>query len=143
MPRTRGWIWPKDPRPGNFAKWKRGSRLRDILTNKGPDIFVGTLDGHIPVPRRPRWSRWQDVLGYDGDGSEEKRESMPWARRRNQRYNFRTRRYEEPNMRMWSDVEYFDADPLGGYLKVPYAVRDWQGLEGTWFEWQHHYGAWP
>lgn len=43
MPDTHGWIWPKDPRPGNPAHWPRRWRLFDVFTNKGPDIFVGRI----------------------------------------------------------------------------------------------------
>ena len=38
-----GWIWPKDPRPGNPKKWPRRWRLLDVLQNKGPDIYVGVI----------------------------------------------------------------------------------------------------
>ncbi|KAI9372753.1 hypothetical protein BJX61DRAFT_542406 [Aspergillus egyptiacus] len=40
---TIGWIWPKDPRPGNPRRWSKWSRLSDILKGKGPDIFVGRI----------------------------------------------------------------------------------------------------
>ncbi|KKK18535.1 hypothetical protein P175DRAFT_0277758 [Aspergillus ochraceoroseus IBT 24754] len=43
MPPTVAWIWPKDPRPGNPSRWPRRWRLFDVLTNKGPDIFVGKI----------------------------------------------------------------------------------------------------
>ncbi|KAJ5734350.1 hypothetical protein N7493_003136 [Penicillium malachiteum] len=50
---TLGWIWPKDPRPGNPTSWPRRWRLRDILTNKGPDIYVGVINKKRPPERRP------------------------------------------------------------------------------------------
>ncbi|EYE91382.1 uncharacterized protein EURHEDRAFT_242778 [Aspergillus ruber CBS 135680] len=43
MPSTYGWIWPKDPRPGNPSHWPRRWRLFDIFRNRGPDIFVGRI----------------------------------------------------------------------------------------------------
>lgn len=63
MPDTYGWIWPKDPRPGNPKHWPRRWRLFDILTNRGPDIFVGRIrsgaknrsadiDGRMKVNKR-------------------------------------------------------------------------------------------
>lgn len=38
-----GWIWPKDPRPGNPSTWPRHWRFLDVFTNKGPDIYVGKI----------------------------------------------------------------------------------------------------
>ncbi|KAJ5747957.1 uncharacterized protein N7511_009653 [Penicillium nucicola] len=38
-----GWIWPKDPRPGNPKKWPKHWRFLDVLQGKGPDIYVGTI----------------------------------------------------------------------------------------------------
>ncbi|KAL4875456.1 hypothetical protein BJY04DRAFT_224013 [Aspergillus karnatakaensis] len=53
MPADIGFIWPKDPRPGNPRKWSKLWRLADVLKGKGPDIFVGRIG---PRPRlcRPR-----------------------------------------------------------------------------------------
>ncbi|KAJ5632357.1 hypothetical protein N7490_008696 [Penicillium lividum] len=45
-----GWIWPKDPRPGNPSSWPRHWRFLDVMTNKGPDIYVGVIN------KRPRFS---------------------------------------------------------------------------------------
>ncbi|KAL6238529.1 hypothetical protein BDW75DRAFT_237415 [Aspergillus navahoensis] len=33
-------IWPKDPRPGNPRRWPWWWRWKDVLTGKGPDIYV-------------------------------------------------------------------------------------------------------
>ncbi|KAF7133638.1 hypothetical protein CNMCM5793_004936 [Aspergillus hiratsukae] len=41
---TLGWIWPKDPRPGNPSRWPRRWRLFDVLTNRGPDIYAGKIN---------------------------------------------------------------------------------------------------
>lgn len=38
-----GWIWPKDPRPGNPKKWPKRWRMLDVLQGKGPDIYVGVI----------------------------------------------------------------------------------------------------
>lgn len=86
MPSTHGWIWPKDPRPGNPSSWPRRWRLLDILTNRGPDIFVGRISPskqdkekgedqrkenriELAAPRKQRgpqrrtcsWARWDDI----------------------------------------------------------------------------------
>ncbi|KAJ5090583.1 hypothetical protein N7532_009267 [Penicillium argentinense] len=62
-----GWIWPKDPRPGNPSTWPRRWRLFDVLRNKGPDIYVGVIR---PAKGRTKetakttlktdWARWED-----------------------------------------------------------------------------------
>lgn len=105
--RQKGWIWPKDPRPGNPPKWPFRNRLKDVLQNKGPDIFVGTIDGPSATPHTPRWSRWQDVHGHIHDGDEETRASpFRWADRGEKRYDFRMRKYRVPDDLTWSRVEY-------------------------------------
>ncbi|KAJ5778250.1 hypothetical protein N7520_001496 [Penicillium odoratum] len=45
-----GWIWPKDPRPGNSSSWPRHWRFLDVMTNKGPDVYVGVIN------KKPRFS---------------------------------------------------------------------------------------
>lgn len=81
---TLGWIWPKDPRPGNPSSWPRRWRFHDVLTNKGPDIYVGVIGGSETgtgssspggltpsttpstrskrSPQRTNWDRWEDVI---------------------------------------------------------------------------------
>lgn len=75
MPDTHGWIWPKDPRPGNPPHWPRRWRWLDLLRNRGPDIFVGRLRGDVDAkdtkdkakPTPTRWSRWE--LEYTNDNT--------------------------------------------------------------------------
>src|SRR5204863_2367229 len=96
--RQLGWIWPRDPQPGNPLKWRFRRRLKDVLLNKGPDIFVGRIDGPIAMPRTAGWSRWQDLYGTIGDGDETiLSPPWPWADHGFKRYDFRTRRYQIPN----------------------------------------------
>ncbi|KAJ5225420.1 hypothetical protein N7468_006645 [Penicillium chermesinum] len=38
-----GFIWPKDPQPGNPDSWPRRWRFTDVLHNMGPDIYVGPI----------------------------------------------------------------------------------------------------
>ncbi|KAJ5170513.1 uncharacterized protein N7500_003296 [Penicillium coprophilum] len=114
MPSQLGWIWPKDPRPGNPHHWPRRWRLFDVLKNKGPDIYVGqigqskanTRKSHSQTrssPTRQEWSRWGDRSNDpDSDYS-----PFPWAGRpAGERYDFRTRKYHIPDRGTWSDVEY-------------------------------------
>lgn len=106
--RTIGFIWPKDPRPANPPRWPRHWRFLDVLCNKGPDIFVGTLDGPNATPHTARWSRWQDLYGHPDDGDEETRAPFPGADRGLKRYDFRTRKYKIPDEATWSYVQYCD-----------------------------------
>ncbi|KAJ5895269.1 hypothetical protein N7495_006960 [Penicillium taxi] len=111
---TYGWIWPKDPRRGNPNHWPRHWRLKDILTNKGPDIYIGSIKSYKPnlspsatagentiatAPKKTNWSRWEE--------QENKHKAIPWARRStDERYDFRTRKYAIPDEGTWSQVQY-------------------------------------
>lgn len=104
--RRLGLIWPRDPLPGNPAKWPRGKRLKDVLTGKGPDVFFGDIDSHMLRPRMSRWSRWWDVHGQPDDQDHLTLPSFPGADRGNKRYDFRTRKYKMPDNWTWSKVTY-------------------------------------
>ncbi|KAI9933487.1 hypothetical protein ASPWEDRAFT_174649 [Aspergillus wentii DTO 134E9] len=103
---TLGWIWPKDPRPGNPSRWPRRWRLFDVLTNRGPDIYVGRINNspHTRAqPQTTQWSRWE------GDG-ESNDSPFPCGRRGSEKYDFRRRKYQVPDRGTWSWVEYCDGD---------------------------------
>jgi hypothetical protein len=139
--RQLGWIWPRDPLPGNPVKGTFRRRLKDILLNKGPDIFVGTIDGPIAKPRTARWSRWQDLYGHLDDDDETTLPSFPWADRGLKRYDFRTRRYRIPNDQTWSWVEYDDANANGEINGNPVFVWDDTGEMYPFHIWQATFGA--
>ncbi|KAJ5142949.1 uncharacterized protein N7515_001736 [Penicillium bovifimosum] len=108
MPSQLGWIWPKDPRPNNPTHWPRRWRLFDILTNKGPDMYVGRItpkpnSKKSARPTREEWSRWgSNPSDPDADYS-----PLPWIKRPvGERYDFRTRTYHVPDRGTWSAVEY-------------------------------------
>ncbi|PLB50630.1 hypothetical protein P170DRAFT_474190 [Aspergillus steynii IBT 23096] len=129
MPSQLGWIWPKDPRRGNPTHWRRRWRLKDVLTNHGPDIFVGRIGA--AAPDETNWSRWRQRegesaekgkgrcagagAGRDGGGGyyyeeDDERDGddtpFPWARRSpGERYDFRTRKYQVPDVGTWSKVQ--------------------------------------
>lgn len=114
-----GWIWPKDARPGNPTRWPRRWRFFDVLTNKGPDIYVGVINSTNSTNNKTRsktkssslssssgerekgnhWSRWNKGLEADDT-------PFPWARRGAERYDFRRRKYVIPDQGTWSRVEY-------------------------------------
>lgn len=109
-----GWIWPKDPRPGNPSRWPKRWRLRDIFTNKGPDIYVGVIgksnkgSSEMTSTSKTDWARWNGELDKDET-------PIPWARRdTSQRYDFRRRKYQTPDQGTWSRVEYCDGWWKGG-----------------------------
>lgn len=115
-----GWIWPKDPRPGNPNHWPRRWRIFDVLTNKGPDIYVGRIKsrGNVgpskepkPGPTEGKWSRWS----YEEEGAEPEYLPFPWARRDpRERYDYRTRTYQIPDRGTWSGVEYCNGAEFEG-----------------------------
>ena len=106
QPRKSGsqFVWPRDkPHRSMWGRW------RDVLTSKGPDVWVTRRgsDG----PHRPVWSGWRgpawDNLGYkyvdEPDGPD-----LPLASGRDPlaKFNFKTRRFERLNPGMWTDVKY-------------------------------------
>ena len=129
--RRLGLIWPRDPLPKN-AIWRRGQRLRDVLTGKGPDIFFGDIDGPTLRPGMARWSRWWDLHGEAGDQDHLTLPPLPWADRGNERYDFMTRKYRIPDASIWSKIEYpGEDDPPGGPLC---AFWDINGTRWLYFE---------
>lgn len=101
-----GWIWPKDPKPGNPSRWPKRWRFFDVLRNKGPDIYVGIVrpakNTAGKVSLKTNWARWEEeeLDKYDTP--------FPWARRGAERYDFRRRKYSVPDYGTWSRVEYCD-----------------------------------
>ncbi|KAL8804852.1 MAG: hypothetical protein Q9182_002346 [Xanthomendoza sp. 2 TL-2023] len=106
-------IWPRDKRQKGAHTW---SRWTDILSGKGPDMWVGKQgdDG----PTRQQWSHWgygvfSDIL-FDNMGYRDVRDNWPddpndwWAGHRSthEKYDFRTRKYKTPGLRDWSDVKW-------------------------------------
>ncbi|KAL9596575.1 MAG: hypothetical protein Q9219_005702 [cf. Caloplaca sp. 3 TL-2023] len=106
-------VWPRDKKQKGAHTW---SRFWDVLSSKGPDMWVAK-QGDLG-PTRPEWSRWDlgpkyynrfGNLGYY-DGRNE--QIPPWRLAHddeNKRYNFRNRKYEEPHWlgsKTWTDVKW-------------------------------------
>lgn len=93
-----GWIWPNDGK--RKGAW---GGVKDALTGQGPDIHVGRLDRHSKLPRS-RWSRWVEFdpkLPFND-------QSLPppqHADRGLKVYDFRSRKYNNRQWKMWSNVE--------------------------------------
>ena len=112
------WVWPKDKHQ-SF-----GGRLKDVLSGKGPDIFIN-LKGD-PGPHRSVWSGWNqhgltcniNQYGYttvpalwsERNHHGERFGAMPLPKsaerreREGQVYDFRKRRYQRKGRADWSDA---------------------------------------
>ena|SRR2546423_2992524 len=125
-----GWIWPSDRRPGQSWKCNRWSSFKDVLTGKGPDIFVGRLDKEPHRPSRPRWPNWEYVFEDIPLDEQEGINPFAFARRNDQVYDFRYTRYYPWHGGMWSNIQRCP----NRYAKAPLAVRHmdgwWQDLRG-------------
>ena len=97
-------IWPRDKGvthapPGSWRRFK------DILTRKGPGIWIGDRTEYGPT--RPEWSMWleHDNLGYWNEhheyGALNGHDNLD-----DKRYDFRTRKYQIPDRHTWSDVKW-------------------------------------
>lgn len=97
--RYTGFIWPKDPDPKQKSKTLKASRWLDLLTGKGPDIFLGNISHPRSYPSKPTWSQWSHVSG----GVPLQTVSFlpcpsslySYGRSPTQLYDFRTRKYKE------------------------------------------------
>ena len=103
---VKGWVWPRDTRPGRGWLKNRMSALYDIASGQGPDVFIGRLEHR---PKRATWSRWGQVFGDSPPNEEIVPNPFFNTDRENQVYDFRSRRYRpwtgDPTSSMWSDVK--------------------------------------
>ena len=120
-------VWPND------AKRSKAGRFRDILTSRGPDMFVATnpnrAPGALDGPTRRRWAGHMklednelnlelDAMNFMGGVS---RSSRP-------HYDFLTRRYRrEYYPGMWTDVKRYPGAPLN----TPSAI-EYHNFPGRW-----------
>ncbi|KAL8987164.1 MAG: hypothetical protein Q9177_003603 [Variospora cf. flavescens] len=117
-------VWPRD-------KKQKGphtlGRFWDVLSGKGPDMWIGQRG--LKGPTKPEWSRWDegpkwgpfDNLGYRDNRDQQVPAWAPGQAARREKYNFKTRKYEVPRFGTWSDVKW---DRKGQY---PLYVRDRSG----------------
>ncbi|OAL00714.1 hypothetical protein IQ06DRAFT_348062 [Phaeosphaeriaceae sp. SRC1lsM3a] len=139
---SKAFVWPKDGRRG--TTW---GRFKDILQNKGPDIYL-TLNAekHDYIHNRPSRARWAGHTNLDDPSPESSfplnsRKYAPWVRRGmlgrhpEAAYDFRTRKYVQPHESMWTDAIW---QPRGSGNKgnpFPEAVRN---IFGEWFQDSHY-----
>lgn len=122
------YIWPKDGRNGS----KLG-RLKDILKGTGPDIHVSiSAQKGDYMHNRSRKSIWSVHTNLD-DRSPDVSFRTVWlgTRRRNEAYDFKTRKYRSRYGEMWTDATW-DQNVRHGY---PSAFRD---IYGHWYQQSPH-----
>ena len=54
------YVWPRDPRISG-AKTGFFGRLGDIMTGKGPDVFLAKKGDNTKVSQ-DRWGNWSEIL---------------------------------------------------------------------------------
>ncbi|MCJ1449950.1 hypothetical protein MMC28_000278 [Mycoblastus sanguinarius] len=117
-------VWPKD-RKQTRAHWGNWSRWKDVITGKGPDIWIATQGSDLP--HRPAWSGWKtddfECNEFYGQGARWNNLGYPFQesemvplfdsahRDSSVKYDFRSRRYCRPKPGAWSDVEWSSKKP--------------------------------
>lgn len=113
MSQNRMWdkkfVWPRDKGRGGGL-----SRLKNVCTGKGPDVFISKGKSH--GPHRSEWSGWQRERTHgnpetliDNRGHTFLREPIlqpRWAHRDpDKHYDFKSRTHRSPRPDHWQDVE--------------------------------------
>lgn len=130
---SKAFIWPKDGKNG--TTW---GRIKDVLQNKGPDIYVafGARKGDCVSnrPTRAQWAQQTFELADRGEtyGFNSKKYSPFGGRTSGLSYDFRTRKYRPPYGAMWTDAV---------WQQESYKNRKWnpypeavQFLDGQWWQ---------
>lgn len=92
-------VWPRDGKRNTTF-----GRLKDVLGDKGPDIFV-MKNGARPL--KTSWTNRRFTTPDDPDAwlRDDTRRPMVWAKRESdEAYDFRTRRYGDTNRFTWTDA---------------------------------------
>lgn len=122
-------VWPRDKKQKGAHTW---DRLTDIFTGKGPDIWIGRK--YSTGPHRPVWSGWETPwihpeddlvwgnLGYPYRNVDTVRPAAGAHRGKEEKYDFRSRKYMKPRAGVWSDVKWSNQKP-----HVPLYHRDRDG----------------
>ena len=135
---SKAFIWPKDGKYG--TTW---GRVKDVFTNKGPDIFVafGANKGDC-VSNRPTRAQWSGHTNLDDRGKNTSfncAKFAPWTtngmlggRMPGLSYDFRTREHHVPYSHMWSDA-IWQQEPYKNekWNLYPEAVRT---MDGRWWQ---------
>jgi hypothetical protein len=139
---SKAFVWPKDGRNG--TPW---GRLKDILQNKGPDIYL-TMNAtkRDYMHNRPTKARWSGHVHLDDN----LHSSYPFGGRKyaswtakgvlggrvpGQTYDFRTRKYGDANWWTWTDAVWQPKSRVNKRNPYPEAVRD---MDGDWLQDWHY-----
>ncbi|KAL8715099.1 MAG: hypothetical protein Q9220_001056 [cf. Caloplaca sp. 1 TL-2023] len=125
-------VWPRDKKQKGAHTW---GRFKDVLTGRGPDMYVNK-QGETG-PHRTMWSGWgygddklEDNMGYADNRRGWPLEAWPPSGPRQWRhgyrppgkvYDFNKRKYTMPHDQIWSDVKW---DRKG---RVPLFLRNRYG----------------
>ena len=129
-------VWPNDKPRGRWGRWK------DILTNKGPDIFIA--EQNTREPELPIWCNWK-TPGHQHPDDHEPRwgnRGRPFnqdqeyvgvfdfqRRDPDMKYDFATRRYCRPHDNVWTGIIRSRSNP-----NYPIWIRD---VHGYWIRLGH------
>lgn len=134
---SKAFIWPKDGRNG--TTW---GRMKDVLTNKGPDIHVvfAARKGEWVAnrPTRAQWSGHTDLV-LNPPNQLSSRKYAPWTangmlggRQPGMSYDFRTRTFGPKHQSMWTDALWeSDQDRSTKWNNFPQAIRN---IDGFWWQ---------
>lgn len=145
-------VWPRDKKQKGPHTW---SRLKDLFSSTGPDMWVGKQgdDG----PNRNAWTHWGygaeagwrfDNMGYRDrrDGYPDRPPEFPILGHRSveQKYDFRTRKYKRPGYRDWSDVKWDRRGQWPLYVRNAFGYEQFQGdLIENMTPWEQAHGLEP
>jgi hypothetical protein len=138
---SKSFVWPKDGRNG--TAW---GRFKDILQNKGPDVFLTiNANKHDYMQNRPSSDRWASIPGLDYTSYPTPLSSTKHAswiqkgglggRMPGMQYDFRTRKYGVPNCASWTGAVWQPEPRKNKHNLYPEAYRD---VYGDWFQ-DFHY----
>lgn len=95
--------------------------MKDIVQNKGPDIYVAFgARKEDCVSNKPSRAQWSKYVNLDDRGMTygfNSQKFSPWIKRSpHLQYDFRTRQYRTPDRTMWTDAI---------WRQEPYKNRKW------------------
>jgi hypothetical protein len=140
---SKAFVWPKDEKNG--TKW---GRLKDILSNKGPDMYLTTnADKRDYMKNRPSRGTWSghsnlEARRFDDSYPMSSEKYAPWTRNgalggrlSGTAYDFRTRKYEIPHRFTWTDARWQPDSMKDKHNPYPEAIRN---IYGEWFQDVHY-----
>lgn len=140
-PARKGLIWPKDPQPGNPSSWPWRWRLFDVIKNRGPNIYVGTLRSKSGKGARGTehvdWDLWgkqpknesgQRALCRTNPNPRSSQKQEDWRPRilpigpnhkeQGKKFDYRQRKYIAPDQDTWSKVKYCNYEKEASAFRI-------------------------